>query len=185
MKVKDVIISALNILSRSDLAKSVSSDTALDAEGQETVNTLMYCYNSVEDELARKYFPLTATDQLKSENGKFLYLYFSRTPVRIKSVKVDGKDVKYVLETVQLVTDAKKITVEYEYAPSKKNIDGVSELRDTVGQHIMAFGVVSEYFLINGEIEEAELWESKYRKSIDEVQRALPCGGTIPPRRWV
>lgn len=185
MEVKQAIISALKILNRGDLAESLRSNTPLDGEGKETVNVLIYCFNAVEDELARKYFPLTAKEQLSSKDGKFYYTAFAHPPVKIKSIKAGDSEVKYQLEPLYAAVNEKIITVEYEYAPSKKDIGDESELGERVSENLVACGIAAEYSLINGEIEQAELWEKKYRKLIDGAQSALPKGGAIPPRRWV
>ena len=89
MEVKQVIISALGILGRGDIAKSLSSDKTLDAEATDTVNVLVDCFNAVEDELARKYFPLTYKEQLSSDNGEFYYTQFSHSPVKIKGITAE------------------------------------------------------------------------------------------------
>ena len=185
MEVKELIISALNILGRGDLAVQLSGGGELDGEGLETVNTLVYCFNAVEDEVARKYLPLTAKEELSSSNGKFNYTDFSHSPVKIKSVLAGGDAAEFELLPQYIAVNAKKITVEYDYAPSKKQLNGQSDFGAEVGGRLFALGMAAEYCLVNGEIEAAELWEKKYRDSIDAVQSALPAGGVIPPRRWV
>lgn len=185
MQVKELIISALNILGRGELAELLSVGGELDGEGLETVNTLVYCFNAVEDEIARKYLPLTAKEDLTSANGKFSYTNFSHSPVKIKSVLSGGAAVEYQLLPQYIAVNAKKITVEYGYAPSKKQLDGTSDFGAEAGSRMFALGMAAEYCLINGEIEAAELWEKKYRDAIDAAQSALTAGGVIPPRRWV
>lgn len=184
-KVKDAIVSALTLLGRCELAGKLSAEQELDASEQETVDVLLYCFNAVEDELARKYITLTAKEDLRSVTGKYYYTDFSRPPVKIKCVLIDGKQAAYQMFTQYLQADSVKITVEYEYSPVKKGLDGVSDFGADVGERLFSLGMVAEYCLINGEIESAELWEKKYREAIDYNQSLLPAGGTIPPRRWV
>lgn len=183
MKVKDVIASALTLLGRADIVSALNGE--LSAEGQELVNTLMYCFNAVEDELARKYIPLTAKEDRYSGTGKFNYSGFLHCPVKIKSVTVRGEAVKYEVFTQYMTAEAGAVTVEYEYAPSRKTIDGDSDYGEEVGEYLLALGIAAEYSLINGEAEMAEKWEKKYRAQLDSVQRALPACRNIPPRRWV
>lgn len=185
MEVKEVIISALNVLGRSGLAEKLSAGSALVGEEAEIADTLLYCFNAVEDELARKYVPLTAKEELTSYTGRFNYSDFSRPPVKIKGVYSGGEAVEYELLPQYIAANAVKITVEYEYAPSKKKLDGVSDFNCEVSGYLMALGIAAEYCLINGEIEAAGLWEKKYREQIDFAQSKLPHGGSIPPRRWV
>lgn len=187
MKIRDAIACALKNLGRNELAESVSAGVEADGEEADTVNTLLYCFNAVEDEIARRYIPLHAEETINSANGRFLFASFDKTPVRIKRVTSDGKDIEYQIFPSYLQANAKTITVEFEYSPAKKTISDYSDYwSGEAGEYMFACGMTAEYCLLNGEIEAAEVWESKYRQSIDEAQRhALPSGGHIPPRRWV
>lgn len=183
--VKDVIMSALKLVGRGELANALLRNFLLTDEQTETVNTLLYCFNAVEDEVARKYMPLSTSEELLSVSGEFDFTSFSKSPVKIKRVLVNGEEVEYECNAQYLTVNAKRIVVEYEYAPSKKAVDGLSDFGLGVSENLLAFGAAAEYCLINGEIEAAEIWEKKYRKEIDSAQAKLPHGGEIPPRRWV
>lgn len=185
MKVKDILISALEIIGRSELAKSLAGGEELSAGDSETVNTLLYCFNATEDELARKYMPLSYKEEITSQNGRFYFAAFVHAPVKLKSVTSDGESVSYEIFPEYLKADARKITVEYDYSPSKKELGGTSDFGAEAGEHLLALGAAAEYCLINGEAEAAELWEKKYRAAIDGAQSKLPAGFSIPPRRWI
>lgn len=185
MKVKDVISAALNILGRAELAKAVSDGAALGEEGEETVNTLLYCFNSVEDELARKYIPLTFKERLSSNDGKYRFVVFVHTPVKINKVYSGGKQISFSVEPQYLVADAKEIEVEYDYCPKRKKLEDTSDYGAEVGEYVLATGAAAEYCLINGEAEAYGKWEEKYREAIDVKQKKLPVCASIPPRRWI
>lgn len=58
MKVKDIIATALRFVGREEISRKISPvDDACDAdltdEEGEVIETMLYCFNSVEDELAR------------------------------------------------------------------------------------------------------------------------------------
>lgn len=186
MKVKDIVVTALKILGRNELAEKLSEGDELDGGEKDTVNTLVHCFNAVEDEAARCYIPLCAVQTIYSYDGKIPFSRFEHTPVRITGVTSEGKAVSYKVYPDCIKADAKSVTVEYDYAPSVKDIDGVSEFNCAVGGYLFACGAAAEYCLINGEIQAAEAWESKYRQEIERVQSSTPTsGGYIPPRRWV
>lgn len=184
MEVKNVIANALYLIGRAELVSALSGNW-VDAEAREVINTLIYCFNAVEDELARKYIPLIAREELTSADGRFYFSSFAHNPVRIRKVKSEGKAVKYEVLPEYLSVKAKRIEVEYEYSPSGKTIDGKSDYGAEVGESLIAFGIASEYSLINGEAEAADEWEKRYRKQLDGVQRTLPVCASLPPRRWV
>ncbi|MDE7453954.1 MAG: hypothetical protein K2N22_06060 [Clostridia bacterium] len=185
MKVKDIVITTLKILGRNDLAEKLAEDGELEGGEKDTVNTLVHCFNAVEDEVARCYIPLCAAETVKSYYGEFKFSQLNHTPVRITAVTSGGAATSYKLYPEYIKADAAEIRVEYDYAPKVKDIDGVSEFNCAAGVYLFACGAAAEYCLINGEIQAAEAWESKYRQEIESVQRKTSAGGYIPPRRWV
>lgn len=185
MRVKDIIISALKVLGRLELAEKLSAGVEFTAEESEKINTLLYCYNAVEDEVARCYIPLYACDTLTGDGGEFYYLSFTHAPVKIKRVTSGGENIDYKRFPLFLRADAAEICVEYEYSPRKKDLGDGCEFPDGAGEHLFVCGTAAEYCLVNGEVEAAALWESKYRRCIDEAQGRTASAGYIPPRRWI
>ncbi|MDE6667585.1 MAG: hypothetical protein K2K38_04465 [Clostridia bacterium] len=189
MKVKDIIVTALMFVGRDDISKKLANDeddVELTAEESEVVETLLYCFNSVEDELARCYIPLETVENLSSENGVYSFADFSLRPVKIISVKSDGKPVKYSITALSLITDCAEITVEYAYAPLKKGLSDDSEFSSVLASDkLVAAGTASEFCLIDGEAQLAQTWESVYRGEIETLQRTRLSGLHLPPRRWV
>lgn len=186
MNVSDIIASALVLIGRKELVPFIEDPSnAMDDDAGEVIETLLYCYNAVEDELARKYIPLIAREQMHSENGKFRYFDLPLSPIKIRKVTVNGKSVKFDALTGYMTVNAKDIVVEYEYAPPRKGIDEFSDYDGEVGEYLLALGIAAEYALINGEGEMADRWEKKYRAELDRVQRTLPVCASIPPRRWI
>ena len=80
---------------------------------------------------------------------------------------------------------SKEIEVEYYYTPAKKTLEGDCEVSNFVGERLLALGVASEYCVICGELEYAELFESKYHTEIDKAQPKEAGGLYVPPRRWI
>lgn len=186
MRVLDVIASALKNIGRRPLAETLLAGGTADDEETEVVNTMLYCFNAVEDEVARCYLPLVTKETLTSSNGAYSYSNFLHTPVRILHVFDGEKEIGYETYSTGFTADAEKVTVEFEYAPSKKLLTGYSDYWSGVaGEYLFACGAAAEYCLINGEIEAFGLWEEKYRQEIDAAQSRRPSsGGFLPPRRW-
>lgn len=185
MKVKDILVSALKLLSRNDIAEKLGSDGELTAEENETLNTLLFCYNAVENEIALNYVSLTHTETIQSSTGEFFYVVFTHMPYRIKKVVADGKEIKFEVNARYMYADTKVATVTYDYAPTKKNLEGTSDFGMCVGEMLLAYGTCAEFCVISGEIEAADIFESKYRCELDIVRSSGRTSGYLPPRRWV
>lgn len=186
MKVKDIIVDALKLVGREDVAATLAAGGTPSGESAETVETLIYCFNAVEDELARFYFPLKTEQTLYSPTTEYKFTSFKYRPVRLLSVQSGGKDVGYELFPEYLKTSATQITVKYEYSPRSKTLGDESAFDGfEVGERLVALGAASEYCLINGEVQSANLFEEKYRDEIDRARQRSASGKLIPPRRWV
>lgn len=189
MTIRDILISALRRIGRDELANDVEDGATPVGEGGEVVQTMLYCINATEDELARYYFPLKCTETLTSQNNTFYFSTFSHTPVRILDVQSGGRDIGYQLLTNCIAADRAEIEITYTYAPAKKTLDGSSEFGDIGDGNITSLGAAAEYCLICGEASLAEVWETRYREAIDRAhsasERAEIKKAYIPPRRWI
>lgn len=186
MTIKEIAVCAFKMLGRSDIAQTLASGGTLDTESAEKTETLLYCVNAVEDELARYYFPVKLSETLSAADGKYYFSDFSNRPVKILSVTADGKSVEYKLFAQYVFCAEKKITVEYEYAPPKKQLEDKSAFDGTaVCEKLVAAGAAAEYSLVAGSVQLAELWESRYREEIDLARCKFRTHASVPPRRWV
>ena len=183
MKIKQIISEACELLARGELAGKVAAGSGLSDEENETVKTLLYCANAVEDELARNYFPLYATEKFTPKGGAVYFSQFKNTPVKIMSVKRGGTGLDFKLHPQYIEVNADFIEVEYAYSPAKKGLEDDSSF-PALSPSLAACGVAAEYCLIEGEISRAQGWESRYREMIDKA-RAKLRPAHIPPRRWV
>lgn len=185
MTVKEIIIRALKFAGREDIAEKAEKGFDLETEEEQSLEAMLYCFNAVEDELARFYFPLVFTEQ-RTAAGKFAFADFTHKPVKILCVSAYGKEIKFEQTATHITCDAPVITVKYEYSPFKKSLsDSCSFDENLVTLKMLAAGSASEYCLINGEMKEAEFWESVYREEIDRVRRKKIADVKFPPRRWV
>lgn len=183
MKIKDIISETCELLARADVAEILRSGGSPEGEAKELCGELLYCVNAVEDELARNYFPLSASQSFTVAGGKINFSDFARTPVRILSVKDGGNPLGYSLHPQYIAVDAPRADVEYTYAPDKKTAEDDCEF-PRLPARLLSYGAAAEYCLIEGEISGAEAWESRYRAEIDAA-RAAHRPAFVPPRRWV
>ncbi len=184
MTVNELINETLRLVGRADAADD--GDGATDKENMRIRQALLLCFNAVIDELARGYFPLITTENLVSEDGKYMFGDFSLTPYRILSVKSGGKKVRWLLRPQYIECDCGEIEVEYEYVPARKVATDKFEYPDpSVSVTLVEYGMASEYSLICGDAEGCAAWESRYRAELDRLLSVQPVRGRIPPRRWL
>lgn len=186
MKLKDIMACALRLVGRKDVAEKVSAGASTEGECAEAAETMLYCVNAVEDELARCYFPLVYREEVRVNSGRIYFTELSRCPVKITGVQRDGEPLRYALEPQYIEVNADRADVEYWYTPVRRGTDGDSAYDGTeVGERLIAEGAASEYCLLNGEALASQAWETRYRESIDRAQSTHRRKYCVPPRRWV
>lgn len=190
MSIRDILISALRRIGREELANDIEDGGEPTGEGGDVVQTMLYCINATEDELARYYFPLKCTETLISKKDNVFYFSdFSHTPVRVLGVKSGGKDVKFALHPNFITAESSEVEITYSYAPAKKGMHDESEFGDVGDGNITSLGASAEYCLICGEAALAEVWETRYREAIDRArsaeEKAQIKRAYVPPRRWI
>ena len=186
MLVSDVIKAAFEFVGRADVAEAVSDGSYTENdEFSRAAECALHCYNAVEDELARGFFPLVKEEELTAEDGRIYYTSFAGTPVRILAVISDKGQIGYRICPKYIEVKDGTYTVRYTCCPAKKQMDSASDYSGyPVGERLMAYGVAAEYCLICGNFEEIECWENRYK---DEIERLRPHERPrdIRARRWV
>lgn len=185
MKVRDVLINVRELLNLPiDVHYNITGE-AFGSAGQEEVNTLVRCFNAVENELAVDYLPLYQEDTVQTDTGAIFYTDFSRRPVRIAEVRDEnGNAVKYKIFPQYLKTQKGKTVIRYSYAPEEKFLYSDSEYSLEIAQRLLEFGIATEYCLMRGMFEEASVWEKKYKQALKTAYKAYPSV-ILRSRRWL
>lgn len=186
MLVSDVIGQALAFLDMNGyLEKLNDGGDESDEEYTRAIGALLHCFNAVEDELSRGYFPLVCSEEVTVSDGKLYYTALSRTPVKILRLHSLGRAARFAAEPEYLAAKDGVYTIEYAYCPLEKSLEESSDYDESVvGTRLIAYGVCAEYCLITGAYEASECWEARYVRETERL-RPLPHGGRIPARRWV
>ena len=155
------------------------------SEGEEDVNTLLRCFNMVENELALDYLPLMAEEDIVTETGAVYFSALENSPVRVVEVRdALGGALAYRLFPEYLKTQAGTITVRYAYAPKEKALTDESDFKLFASVRLFAYGMASEYLTASGLFEEGAVWDKRYKDAIASAYRSKPAR-RIASRRWV
>lgn len=186
MTVKEVICEALRLVGREDVADAISGTSALTSEQTRLKRAFLTYFNSVFDELARGYFPLSAHEEFYTETGIVALSSFSLRPVRVKKVLKDGKQIDWQLCVKGIEAEAGNLTIFYEYAPntfSENDTFGYPQF--AVSEKLVEYGIVAEHYLVLGDAVSSKAWEEKYRDEIEALLARSTVKERIPPRRWI
>ena len=169
--VKNVISLAAKLLGIYDRVEGYLSGKS-NEENQKAVESLVACFNIVENELAVDYIPIVCEETLLAASGGINYKNFSKKVVYVISVyDHTGKEVDIRRETSRIVLQDGSYVVRYAVAPNEKAIEQSSDYEIGVFERILAYGVAAEYCLQKGLYEEHGVWNKKYKLAIEAAIR--------------
>lgn len=166
-----------------ELSKKITSsvDGLNEAEKTKTLH-LLECLNLVQDEIATEYLPLIAEEKVFFQECKLPFSSLQQGAVKILSVKNKwGHSVKFKVYPTYIICPVKEGWVRYIYRSQKLNLDSVLEVNAPA--RTLAYGVAREHFLAQGLDDDADLWEMRFKDSLQVL--ASKHNGLIKGRRWL
>ncbi len=181
MTVKEIILTAAEMVGCAEKVR-VYLENGSDGEGE--VNTLLRCFNLVENELALDYLPLFAEDELETDTGTVYFSLLSKSAVRIVGATDEwGNKLSFTLFPDRIRLQPGRVKITYTYTPQEKDINGEADDNRKASVRLFAYGVAAEYCLATGLYEESGVWEKKYKQAIEGAYRSS-IGRKINSRRW-
>lgn len=183
MNVLDILLEAADMLGMKEEIRAFFSG---DDDGYERqANQLLTCFHLAECALALDYIPLYAEDELMTATGRLEFSEFSHAPVRIVEVK-DRLDnvVPYTLYPKYLKADAGYVKVTYAYTPLMKSVEDESDFAMLTSPHVLVYGTLLQYCLANGLLQEAAIWDKKWKDSVEYLCHTKKCK-RLGSRTWL
>lgn len=182
MTVKECVKLAAGELGIGDSVNAYVDGTS--DEGKQETETLLRCFNIVENEVALDYLPLYCEEEIAAETGVVRYAALSRSVVRVLRVTDEwGNKAPFRLFPEYLKTLPGKVRVLYTYTPKEKTLSDDSDFILQVSPRLLGYGMASEYCLAAGLFEEAAVWEKKYKDALTAAYRS-GSSKTLRSRRW-
>ena len=92
MKVKDLVIYTSLFIGEKELASKLESNTSLTEREQERVDTLVRCYNLVNQEIASDYLPFLYTEKIDVNNSILNFSELEKTIIKVlREKEINGK----------------------------------------------------------------------------------------------
>lgn len=182
MTVKETVLLAADEIGCGDRVREYLGSKG--ETGKKETETLLRCFNLVENEVALDYLPLYAEDEAESETGRVEYSVLGKAAVRVLGVRDEwGNKIPFRLFPDHLRTAPGKVRIAYTYTPEEKGLEDSSDFVLQASPRLFACGMAAEYCLACGLFEEAEVWDGKYRAALAAAYRARPAR-LLRSRRW-
>ncbi|MGN1201365.1 MAG: hypothetical protein ACI4R8_03825 [Candidatus Caccovivens sp.] len=182
MQVLDIIKMVCEFVGEKELrAKLDSIETVtFSAREQEKLDTLVDCFNLVNQEIASDYLPFLTKEEV--EGGEIIpFSSLSKAVINIYKVKNRfGLNLKFKLFPDYVQVQGNPKTVVYSYLPQDASINSTVEMYNGLSARVYAYGMASEFLLIDGMSEDAEIWEERFKESLFVLSRKrgehqMPC----------
>jgi len=192
--IKEIIEHAATFLQMEELHDEIIKGNAVTAGGQAgvtgkphldgTLRQLVTCANLVITEVASYYLPLRARQTIKTTaRGVITFVRFrNRRIVDIIRVTRDGSNVRYERKADRIILPAAgAYEIEYTFLPDALRLENRQPFSHKIDARILALGTACEYCIISSMLDEAAMWDKRYRDAV--VAAAMPRREVRLPRR--
>ena len=187
MTVKDIIKLVCEFVGEKEILSKLNSTEAVsytDRE-QEKLDLMVQCFNLVNQEIASDYLPFLTKEEIDVKNSILNFSELEKTVVNVYEVKNRfGTSLRFRLFPNYLEINGHAKSIVYSYLPDDKVLTDNVEMLNGLSARVYAYGVASEFLLIDGLSEDAEIWEERFKESLFVLSRKR--GEHILPRRsWI
>lgn len=186
MLVKDIIKKSAKILEFDDVIDYYSTNPeTIPDEVSEKINKLLLAINLVNNTIASLYFEIVGSKVIDCKDGVIPYSSITTNEiVEIKNIyENNGLPIKYKVlsDGVHVASGLYKIV--YSYLPSEVDEDDNINYYTKVNSTLFSYGVVAEYLFLIGNINDAYIWDNKFK---DEILSLIKTKKNInmPIGRW-
>lgn len=179
MNLKDVIDTTLLYLNKPLVDGEFQVET-------EEIEKLIKCANVIYQEIANGYIFLNHTETLKPEDCKISYSRLEKRIIDVVSVKACGRAVQWKhYPTYIKLKSNEAVEVEYYYKPEKIGLEDEVLYCTRLDKSTFAYGVASNYCMINGMYEEAVTFDTKFRERLGQTISEHRKPFYVKCRKWL
>ena len=183
MLVKDIIKLACNFTENEEIASKIEENAVLGDDESLVVESLINCFNLVNNEIASEYLPYIKSERMQTNNFKIFFTDFSYDLCEIISIKdKNGRSLKFKIIDNYVMVFAKEVDVIYSVIPQNMTIN--SSFDSLIPARVFAYGIAREYYFIQTLFDDADIWENRLKNSLQVLVRKK-SEIKMPRRRWI
>lgn len=187
MLVKDIIKICAEFLELKSVVDGIENEDKITDEFNEEKRLFLLAVNMVNSSIASSYIELINTIEILPDiNNKVYYKNLDEKGViEIKKVvTLSGEKLEYKCMPDCIVLNSNSsCMIEYSYFPGEVNFDTNIDYYLKLNSYIFAMGVAAEYLYIKGNIDDAYMWDKKFKNSMFNLIRPKR-NIVLPERRW-
>lgn len=182
MQVKDIIKLACSFTENEGLVSGIENNNLTSAQSL-IVDSLVNCFNLVNNEIATQYIPYLKKESFQTSSFKVYFSSFTGSINEIISVKDSkGKNIKYKIFDDYIVALANEVEIVYSVKPQTLSLS--STFTSLIPERVYAYGIAREYYFIQTLFDDANIWENRFKDSLKVLSRKK-SEILMPSRRWL
>lgn len=184
--IKNIIKNACQYLQKKDIVAVIDEEEEATDDTQAVIDDLVMICNKVIQEIATDYLPCVAYEYVEVEVGCFDISDLENTLLAIKFIKTSKlSNVKFEVYGTSVIIKNGSYVIAYSYLPDELVFtDSISDFSFRLTDRVISYGVVSEYFAINGQYDDSYIWEKRFREGLSCANQRLDSI-VMRGRAWV
>ncbi len=185
MTVKEILKLVCEFVGEKELMTKLQAEVlSVNQHEQEKLDCMVRCFNLVNQEIASDYLPFLAREEVKINGSILNFSDLKKVVINIYEIKNKfGMNLNFKLFPNFVEISGKAKTVVYSFLPDELSLNDTVEKYCGLSARVYAYGVASEYLLIDGVGEDAEIWENRFKDSLFVLSRKKN-EHILPNRRW-
>jgi len=176
LEVKKILKNVATYLQLLELESAIENSAEATDEQTEELKLLVSCVNFVNNLIATNYLKLYKTiKKFVSASYEITFDSIDTEPILdIVSVKdMYGDKVPFSITSNGVKTNySGYVNITYSHFPKDVEIDGkIEEYKTKLNERIFAYGVASEYLFIRGNIDDASMWDTRFKRELLTLTR--------------
>jgi len=186
MIVKNIIKMSAEFLDLKNVIKYLSDEIESSEDVLEEVSNLLLGVNMVNNNIASSYIELIGEKKINCKKLVIPYSEISdKSIIEIKSiVSTGGKKVGFKIMPDGVSLDSVgDYVITFSYFPEKVTLDDEINYYLKLNEITFAMGVVGEYLYIKGVIDDAYMWDKRFKNTMFNLLRPKR-NIVMPAKRW-
>lgn len=185
MLVKDIVKNVSQILNLNDVLEVLNNENSNpDIQVMEEIDVLVLAVNLINNNIASNYIELVGKCVLNNDSEILPFNKISnQSIIEIKKVFINNKLVDFKVLPEGVKVPRGNIEILYTYFPVSVDLEDEINYYTKINELVFAQGVVGEYLFLKGAIDDAYMWDKKFKQSLINLLRPKrKC--MLPARRW-
>lgn len=186
MKVKNIFSNVCKYLNLDELFEYCNDQSISPSQDVlDDYEKMLLAINMTNTTIASLYFDILEEKQIVCMDGKIKYSNITdKDIVDIKYVlDTDGNKINYSAMSDGINLNDGTYKIVYSYLPKEVEIDDEITYYRKISEALFSYGVVAEFLFLKGDLNEAYIWDKKFKEELFALSRPRK-NINMPCKRW-